>query len=98
MPPSRRSASRPGDPESRRAKCRRDPLPPREDLIRRRGRNESGWWRYVIPGYGVIDWGVYVARLRRAGINSVISIEHEDAALGREEGFIKGLRFLRQYA
>ena len=70
----------------------------REDVVRRCGRNESGWWRYVIPGYGVIDWGIYVARLRRAGINSVISIEHEDAALGREEGFVKGLHYLRQFA
>lgn len=59
---------------------------------------ESGWWRYVIPGYGEIDWGIYIARLRRNGYDGVLSIEHEDGALGREEGFTKGLRHLRQFA
>ncbi|MCD6360862.1 MAG: sugar phosphate isomerase/epimerase [Armatimonadetes bacterium] len=61
--------------------------------------NQSGrgWWRYVIPGYGEIDWGVYIARLRDNGYDGVISIEHEDRAFGREEGFLKGLRHLRQF-
>jgi sugar phosphate isomerase/epimerase len=62
------------------------------------GNQGSGWWRYVIPGYGDIDWGVYIARLRQNGYNGVLSIEHEDGALGREEGFIKGLQHLRQFA
>ncbi len=70
----------------------------RPEVIRRRGRNDTGWWRYVIPGYGVIEWGPYIARLRRAGFNGVLSIEHEDSALGREEGFIKGLNYLRLFA
>lgn len=62
------------------------------------GSQAPGWWRYVIPGFGDIDWGVYCARLRRNGFNGVLSIEHEDAALGREEGFRLGLQFLRQFA
>lgn len=62
------------------------------------GNQEHGWWRYVIPGFGDIDWGVYCARLRRNGFNGVLSIEHEDGALGREEGFELGCRFLRQFA
>ncbi len=62
------------------------------------GNQESGWWRYVMPGFGEIDWGVFCARLRRNGFNGVLSIEHEDAALGREEGFGLGLRYLRQFA
>lgn len=57
-----------------------------------------GWWRYCIPGYGDIDWGVYIARLRDNGYNGVLSIEHEDRALGREEGFVKGLNYLRIFA
>ncbi len=61
-------------------------------------RDERSWWRYCIPGYGEIDWGVYIARLRDNGINGVLSIEHEDRALGREEGFEKGLNFLRIFA
>jgi sugar phosphate isomerase/epimerase len=62
------------------------------------GTQDRGWWRYVIPGYGDIDWGVYIARLRDNGYNGVLSIEHEDRALGREEGFVKGLEHLRQFA
>jgi len=59
---------------------------------------ERGWWRYCIPGYGEIDWGVFIARLRDNGYNGVLSIEHEDRALGREEGFVKGLNYLRVFA
>lgn len=55
------------------------------------------WWRYVIPGYGEIDWGVYIARLRDNKYNGVISIEHEDRAFGREEGFLAGLKYLSQF-
>jgi len=55
------------------------------------------WWRYVIPGYGEIDWGVYIARLRDNKYDGVISIEHEDRSFSREEGFLAALRFLRQY-
>lgn len=62
------------------------------------GNQAGGWWRYVIPGFGDIDWGVYCARLRRNGFNGVLSIEHEDAALGREEGFVLGANYLRQFA
>lgn len=62
------------------------------------GNQETGWWRYCIPGFGEIDWGVFCARLRRNGYNGVLSIEHEDAGLGREEGFVLGLDYLRQFA
>ena len=70
----------------------------RQHLKTRIGNQTMGWWRYVIPGFGDIDWGIYAARLRRVGYNGVLSIEHEDGALGREEGFIKGLAHLRQFA
>ena len=70
----------------------------RRHVRARIGNQTMGWWRYVIPGFGDIDWGVYIARLRRVGFNGVLSIEHEDSALGREEGFIKGLAYLRQFA
>lgn len=62
------------------------------------GNQSRGWWRYVIPGFGDINWGVYVARLRSVGYNGVLSIEHEDSAFGAEEGFLKGQRHLAQYA
>jgi sugar phosphate isomerase/epimerase len=70
----------------------------RRHVKARVGNQTMGWWRYVIPGFGDIDWGVYIARLRRVGYNGVLSIEHEDGALGREEGFIKGLAHLKQFA
>jgi len=58
---------------------------------------DRGWWRYVIPGFGGIDWGQYVARLRSNGYDGCLSIEHEDSSFGREEGFIKGAGYLRQF-
>ena len=69
----------------------------KQHLLRWLGNQSSGWWRYCIPGYGEVDWGVYIARLRRIGYNGVLSIEHEDGALGREEGFIQGRRYLSQF-
>ena len=69
----------------------------KDHALRRLGSQSGGWWRYVIPGYGEINWGVYIARLRAAGYDGVLSIEHEDAAFGVEEGFIKGRRHLARY-
>ena len=59
--------------------------------------HDAGWWRYVIPGLGVVRWGEYVAALRRNGYSGVLSIEHEDGAIGREEGFLIGKKYLEQY-
>jgi sugar phosphate isomerase/epimerase len=61
------------------------------------GNQGSGWWRYVIPGLGQIRWGEYISALRRNGYNGVISIEHEDDALEREEGFLIGKKYLEQF-
>ncbi len=61
------------------------------------GSQAGGWWRFVIPGLGEVDWGVYISRLRKAGFNGVLSIEHEDGAVGREEGFIMGAKHLQQF-
>lgn len=57
----------------------------------------GGWWRYVIPGLGNINWGEYISHLRMNGYNGVLSIEHEDCAQGREEGFLHGAWFLEQF-
>lgn len=57
----------------------------------------GGWWRYVIPGLGQVRWGEYLAALRANGYNGVLSIEHEDSAVGREEGFLIGKRYLEQF-
>lgn len=56
-----------------------------------------GWWRYVIPGFGNIQWGEYITHLRMNGYDGVLSIEHEDGTQSREDGFIRGAAFLEQF-
>jgi sugar phosphate isomerase/epimerase len=69
----------------------------KQHVLKHVGCLEGGWWRYVIPGFGEIDWGVYIERLYGIGYQGVLSIEHEDGRQGREEGFIRGLRHLSQW-
>jgi len=38
----------------------------------------EGWWRYTIPGEGVVDWDRLIGRLEDFGYNGVISVELED--------------------
>ncbi len=57
----------------------------------------EGWWRYVIPGFGNINWGEYISHLRMNGYDGVLSIEHEDGAQTREEGFMRGAWHLEQF-
>lgn len=61
------------------------------------GNHGDGWWRYVIPGLGQIKWGEYISALRRNGYNDVLSIEHEDGAVDREEGFLIAKKNLEQF-
>jgi sugar phosphate isomerase/epimerase len=69
----------------------------RDDIRQKVGYLGNGWWRYVIPGLGRINWGEYISALRRNGYNGVISIEHEDSALEREEGFLIGKKVLEHF-
>ncbi len=66
-------------------------------LLRKVGNQGDNWWRYVIPGLGRVKWGQYLSALRKSGYNGAVSIEHEDSALGREEGFLIGKRYLEQF-
>ncbi len=59
--------------------------------------HDGGWWRYVIPGLGKVNWGECISALRSNGFNGVLSIEHEDGAVGREEGFLMGKKYLEQF-
>ena len=52
-------------------------------------------FRTVGYGHGELDWRQILSALRLAGYDDVISIEHEDALLSIEEGFEKGVAFLR---
>jgi len=56
-----------------------------------------GWWRYVVPGAGAIHWGEYINHLRMSGYSGVLSIEHEDSAVSREQGFILAARHLEMF-
>ena len=66
----------------------------RRDRLARLGVLEGGWWQYVIPGFGDMQWGKYIRTLKLCGYDGVLSIEHEDGAFGAEEGFEKGLKYL----
>lgn len=68
-----------------------------QSMLRYTGNQGGGWWRYVIPGFGNINWGEFVSHLRMSGYDYVLSIEHEDATQTREEGFIRGAWYLEQF-
>lgn len=69
----------------------------REDVLARVGVLDGSWWRYVIPGFGEIDWGRYILALREIGFEGAVSVEHEDSAFDSEGGFDKALRHLEQF-
>jgi len=68
-----------------------------DEVVRRVGVNGPGWWRYCIPGQGRVNWGEYIARLRRIRYDGILSIEHEDSFLGAKEGVLLGKRYLEQF-
>ena len=52
-----------------------------------------GWWRYRIPGRGVVDWNRVVDRLYEVGFTGTLSVEHEDPLWGgTPEKVCEGLR------
>ena len=74
------------------------------------GIHGRGWWRYRIPGQGLIDWPKFITVLLQAGFQGGVAVEHEDPfwdvphgddgpemAPERKDGFILAARFLRQY-
>lgn len=61
------------------------------------GVNGEGWWRYVIPGFGDVEWGPYIGALRKIKYDGVLSIEHEDDTFAPEPGFLAAQRNLQLY-
>ena len=58
---------------------------------------QRSWvFRTVGYGHGESEWKRIVTALRLAGYEGVLSIEHEDALLSVEEGFRRGVEFLRR--
>ncbi len=68
-----------------------------EDVKRKVGVYAEGWWRYVLPGFGIVRWGEYISCLAHCGYDGVLSIEHEDLSQPLEEGFIKAGWFLESF-
>jgi sugar phosphate isomerase/epimerase len=68
------------------------------------GYHGQGWWRYVLPGLGMLDWTKFLRQARDAGYDGVVSVEHEDAEFGwpgksldsRKEGERRALAYLRE--
>jgi sugar phosphate isomerase/epimerase len=69
-----------------------------------------GWWRYRIPGQGIVKWTEFLTVLLQIGFNGGIAVEHEDQFWDvprtanlpdfpqqRKDGFILARRFLEQY-
>ncbi len=61
------------------------------------------WWRYRLPGFGVIDWRKFADVLSEIGYQGPINIEHEDQVWGftadverMREGLLLTKRYLEQ--
>jgi len=81
-----------------------------QPVLQKVGIHGENWWRYRIPGQGLIDWPRFFTVLLQAGFHGGMAVEHEDdfwdephgddkaeLAPSRKEGFILAARFLGQY-
>jgi sugar phosphate isomerase/epimerase len=71
--------------------------------------NGASWWRYRIPGMGLINWREFFSILQDVGYTGAMSVEQEDPLYGGEGnhgpdfsedfkmGFIMAKRYLAQY-
>ncbi|MBI2192713.1 MAG: sugar phosphate isomerase/epimerase [Planctomycetes bacterium] len=62
----------------------------------------EGWWRYCIPGDGVVNWQKVAARLEHIGFNGVFSVELEDHRYWKDgeaqkQGLIAARKHLAQF-
>ena len=68
------------------------------DCLAAGGTFSSGWWRYRLPGYGVVDWHKLTSLLKEGGYSGGVCVEHEDPVFSgerREEGLEKAHAYLR---
>jgi sugar phosphate isomerase/epimerase len=81
-----------------------------QQVLQKVGIHGSGWWRYRIPGQGLIDWPKFITVLLQAGFRGGMAVEHEDEfwdeprgdegpefPQARKDGFLLAARFLRMY-
>jgi len=57
-----------------------------EEKLSAAGYFSEGWWTYVLPGRGRVDWKSFLAAAKADGFDGVVSIEHEDRAFGWPKG------------
>ncbi len=81
-----------------------------QPVIQQVGIHGKDWWRYRIPGQGLLDWSKFITVLLQAGFHGGIAVEHEDDfwdeanheedadfPQARKDGFILAHRFLSQF-
>jgi sugar phosphate isomerase/epimerase len=79
-------------------------------VLQQVGIHGHGWWRYRIPGQGLIDWPKFITVLLQAKFQGGVAVEHEDEfwdaphtgnqpdfPQARKDGFILAYRFLSQF-
>ena len=61
------------------------------------------WWRYRLPGFGVVDWRKFADVLGETGYEGPLNIEHEDQVWGftrdvdrMRDGLLRTKRYLEQ--
>ena len=62
----------------------------------------EGWWRYTIPGEGLVDWQLILRRLEEMGYDGVLSIELEDDHFSatpqlQQEGILRSRDYISQF-
>jgi sugar phosphate isomerase/epimerase len=73
-----------------------------EDILKDRGIfTDLDWWRYCIPGDGILDWKAFFKTIKDCGFDNTISIEHEDinyeGSIERvHKGLLNGKKFIDQ--
>ncbi len=81
-----------------------------QPILQQVGIAGQGWWRYRIPGQGIVKWTEFLTVLLQIHFNGGIAVEHEDQFWDaphtanlpefpqeRKDGFILARRFLEQY-
>jgi len=81
-----------------------------QPILQQVGIHGRGWWRYRIPGQGLIDWPKFITILLQAKFQGGAAVEHEDDFWDtprtgndpdfpqtRKDGFILAQRFLSQF-
>ncbi|NLV73249.1 MAG: sugar phosphate isomerase/epimerase [Chloroflexi bacterium] len=64
------------------------------------GVHGNSWWRFVIPGLGVLDWQAIFDTLKEVGYQGDVAVEHEDNVYLNErwnEGLSIAIKYLRPF-